>query len=223
MCTRLRFTHAGGATALIEFRGVRFLTDPTFDAAGTEFRSGSYVRQRTTDPAVSADSLLPVDAVLLSHDHHFDNLDGSGREFLGRADRVLTTQAGASRLGGNAIGLSPWERYTMAAPEGGEITVTATPARHGPEDGDCVPVTGFVLTGPTDGDGTTYISGDTVWYVRRRGGRPALSRAVRVSVYGSDRSGVSEGRTCMASAVGGTGYRRGFARAVKPGTARALR
>jgi L-ascorbate metabolism protein UlaG (beta-lactamase superfamily) len=160
----VRFTLIGGATALIEFSGVRFLTDPTFDPAGTEFRSGGYVLQRTSDPAARPASVLPVDAVLLSHDHHFDNLDASGRQFLPRARRALTTQAGAGRLGGNAIGLAPWESYSFAAPGGGQVTVTATPARHGPEGGDRGPVIGFVLTDPAASENTTYISGDTVWY-----------------------------------------------------------
>jgi len=41
-----------------------------------------------------------VDAVLLSHDHHFDNLDAGGRAFLAGAADLLTTEAGAERLGG---------------------------------------------------------------------------------------------------------------------------
>jgi hypothetical protein len=41
-----------------------------------------------------------VDAVLLSHDQHADNLDLSGRSYLMQAERVFTTKAGAGRLGG---------------------------------------------------------------------------------------------------------------------------
>jgi L-ascorbate metabolism protein UlaG (beta-lactamase superfamily) len=160
----VRFTLIGGSTALIEFSGVRFLTDPTFDPAGSEFRSGSYVLERISSPCGSSESVLPVDAVLLSHDHHFDNLDASGRQFLNRADRVLTTKAGAERLGGNAIGLAPWESYAIAAPAVARVTVTATPARHGPADGDRGPVIGFVLADSAAGENTTYVSGDTVWY-----------------------------------------------------------
>jgi len=164
MSDPVRFTLIGGATALIEFSGIRFLTDPTFDRTGAEFRFGSYVLERISDPAAGPDSVLPVHAVLLSHDHHFDNLDASGRHFLARADCVLTTHAGAERLGGNAIGLAPWESYSIATPGGAQVTVTATPARHGPAGGDRGPVIGFVLTDSTAGEKTTYISGDTVWY-----------------------------------------------------------
>jgi len=88
----LRVTYVGGPTALLEFAGLRFLTDPTFDAAGTAYQMASYTLRKPTGPAVPSEALEPVDAVLLSHDHHFDNLDHSGRAFLARAGRVLTTR-----------------------------------------------------------------------------------------------------------------------------------
>jgi L-ascorbate metabolism protein UlaG (beta-lactamase superfamily) len=43
------------------------------------------------------------------------------------------------------------------------LTITATPARHGPENGDRGPVIGFILESP-DERGATYVSGDTVFY-----------------------------------------------------------
>jgi hypothetical protein len=48
-----------------------------------------------------------LDAVLLSHDQHDDNLDSAGRGLLPGADAVITTIAGAKRLGGDARGLAP--------------------------------------------------------------------------------------------------------------------
>lgn len=154
----LGFTYVGGPTALLELSGVRLLTDPGFDPAGTKFRSGTYVLTRTTDPAISSPKLLPIEAVLLSHDHHFDNLDESGRSFLPQAGCILTTNDGARRLGGRAVGLKPWQSTSI-----GPLTVTATPARHGPENGDRGPVIGFILQS-SDEEGATYISGDTVLY-----------------------------------------------------------
>ena len=154
----LGLTYVGGPTALLETSGVRLLTDPGFDPAGTEFHSGTYVLTRTTGPAVPSTKLLPIDAVLLSHDHHFDNLDESGRSFLSEASCVLTTKDGARRLGGRAIGLVPWESASVGA-----LTITATPARHGPEGGDRGPVIGFILESPAE-EGATFVSGDTVLY-----------------------------------------------------------
>jgi L-ascorbate metabolism protein UlaG (beta-lactamase superfamily) len=105
-----------------------------------------------------------IDAVLLSHDHHFDNLDRSGRNLLPSADQVITTQDGAKRLGNNATGLAHWQTAEIAAPDGRTLRITGVPARHGPQNGDRGPVIGFVLQFTDDPENALYISGDTVWY-----------------------------------------------------------
>jgi L-ascorbate metabolism protein UlaG (beta-lactamase superfamily) len=161
-----RISQIGGPTVLIEIAGLRLLTDPTFDPPG-EYRLPHVVLRKVTGPARSAKGVGPVDAVLLSHDQHADNLDHSGREFLTTVARVFTTRAGAARLGGRAVGLAPWEPVSVTAPDGGELEITATPARHGPAgieplSGDVI---GFVLTMKNDRNmRPIYITGDTVWY-----------------------------------------------------------
>ena len=135
-------TYVGGPTALLEYGGLRLLTDPTFDPAGTEYPTPAYTLRKTQGPALEPDRVLPVDAVLLSHDHHVDNLDHAGRALLGQAARVLTSAAGAERLGGAAVGLAPWQRLDLDAASGA-VRVTATPARHGPARGDRGPVIGL--------------------------------------------------------------------------------
>jgi L-ascorbate metabolism protein UlaG (beta-lactamase superfamily) len=70
------------------------------------------------------EAIEPIDVVLLSHDHHSDNLDPGGREFLPRAGRVLTTAAGAIRLGGNALGMEPWSAAEVERSDGTVVTVT---------------------------------------------------------------------------------------------------
>jgi L-ascorbate metabolism protein UlaG (beta-lactamase superfamily) len=159
----VRITYVGGPTALIEWGGLRLLTDPTFDPAGSEYHTNVYVLRKTMGPAIAADGLEPIDAVLLSHDHHFDNLDRAGRAMLPRARTVLTTEAGASRLGGNAVGMAAWARHELERPNGGVLRVTATPAQHGPAGADRGPVIGFALT-LDDAEGAVYVSGDTVWF-----------------------------------------------------------
>lgn len=161
---QLKMTYIGGPTALFRWGGLRFLTDPTFDPAGQEFRAGAYELRKIAGPAVSPESLGRVDVVLLSHDHHFDNLDRAGRAFLARAGTVLTTPAGAERLGNNAVGLAPWHGVHVPGPDGRVLRVTATPARHGPADFDRGPVAGFVLVYDDAPDTAVYVSGDTVWY-----------------------------------------------------------
>ena len=113
---------------------------------------------------MSVDSLGHIDAVLLSHDQHFDNLDRLGRTMLNSAGKVLTTQAGAERLGNQAIGLAHWQSMELQTPNDDILQITGTPARHGPADADRGPVTGFVLTLAGSPQNAIYISGDTVWY-----------------------------------------------------------
>jgi L-ascorbate metabolism protein UlaG (beta-lactamase superfamily) len=159
-----QLTYIGGPTALLEWAGLRFLTDPTFDSAGEIYELPAYTLRKTQGPALTPDDIGGVDAVLLSHGHHFDNLDRAGRDFLIRARQVFTTIAGADRLGGNAVGLAPWEARVLAAQKGGALRVRATPARHGPPDADRGPVLGFALDFPDTSADTIYVSGDTVWY-----------------------------------------------------------
>lgn len=152
----LRAQLIGGPTALLAFGGLRWLTDPTFDPPGEQPRG----LVKLSGPAVSAQDLGPIDVVLLSHDHHPDNLDGAGRAALADAGLILTTTAGAERLGVAAVGLQPWQDHELERPGGKRITVTAVPAQHGPDGSDEImgPVIGFVLT--ADDLPTVYISGD---------------------------------------------------------------
>jgi L-ascorbate metabolism protein UlaG (beta-lactamase superfamily) len=145
----------GGPTAVLEYAGIRWLTDPTLSPPG-EYDG----RVKTTGPALDGAAIGSIDVVLLSHDHHSDNLDPAGREFLPSVRRVVSTVAGAERLGGNVIGLEPWSSFELERPDGGTVTVTATPAQHGPDGTDHVtgPVIGFLLGG-RDLE-TVYVSGD---------------------------------------------------------------
>jgi L-ascorbate metabolism protein UlaG (beta-lactamase superfamily) len=161
MNEELKISYIGGPTALIENGGLRFVTDPTFDPAPAEYPSGASILRKTQSPSVGPEVVGRVDAVLLSHDHHDDNLDRVGRAFLSRAGKVITTKAAAERLKGNAVGLEPWQAIDLPT-LGGSVRVTATPARHGPAHMDRGPVIGFVLE--HSGNGAVYVAGDTVWY-----------------------------------------------------------
>jgi L-ascorbate metabolism protein UlaG (beta-lactamase superfamily) len=160
-------THLGGPTALIEVGGWRLLTDPTFDPPGQSYRFGWGTGSRKlAGPAISASDLGPIDAVLLSHDHHDDNLDAAGRALLPSAGAVVTTVPGAKRLGGDARGLEPWASTRLEAPERPPIEITATPCRHGPPLSHAIvgEVIGFALRWDGQEHGVLWISGDTVLY-----------------------------------------------------------
>jgi L-ascorbate metabolism protein UlaG (beta-lactamase superfamily) len=161
----VKITLIGGPTALIELDGYRLITDPTFDMPG-QYRLPHVTLTKTEKPAMAASQVGPVDAVLLSHDQHADNLDNEGRALLTKAGRVLTTVAAAQRLGGKAEGLEPWRSVEIRKPDSTELRVTATPARHGPAGIEPLSgeVIGFVLTSPDGKTRHVYVTGDTVWY-----------------------------------------------------------
>ncbi|MEU8382748.1 MBL fold metallo-hydrolase [Streptosporangium sp. NPDC048865] len=153
----------GGPTALFEYGGLRFLTDPTFDAPGDYPRGGDRILTKTAPSFGGPADLGRVDVVLLSHDEHPDNLDDSGRAMLAEVPLTLTTPEGGRRLGDGTRGLADWEPVVLDRPDGGTVTVTGVPALHGPGAREEVePVTGqvigFVLTG--EGLPTVYVSGD---------------------------------------------------------------
>jgi len=161
-----RITHIGTATMLLEIGSIRLLTDPVFDPPGGNYYFGyGTTSKKLTSPAMRPEDIGKVDAILLSHDHHEDNLDRSGRAFLSKAKQVLTTIAGAKRLGQHAIGLKSWQSTTVTSDDL-EITVTAVPARHGSLGSHLMvgETTGFVLEWPGQIQGALYISGDTVWF-----------------------------------------------------------
>lgn len=146
--------YLGGPTCVIEIGGLRLLTDPTFDAAG-DYPIGNRTLRKTSDAVVSVEEVGRIDAVLLSHDQHPDNLDHGGRRYVAAAACCVSTRDAARRLPGTVRGLSPWETTELGA-----VRVTAVPAQHGPDG--CEPVTGQVIGFVLDGPAVprVYISGD---------------------------------------------------------------
>jgi L-ascorbate metabolism protein UlaG (beta-lactamase superfamily) len=159
-------THIGGPTVLVEVQGWRLLTDPTFDPAGGRYAFGwGSSSDKLTGPALSAADLPPVDAVLLTHDHHGDNLDAAGRALLPSVGTVLTTVSGARRLGqSNVTGLGAGDATTLTAKGRPTIEVRATPARHGPPLSKPIvgDVVGFDLRWAGQDETFCWITGDTV-------------------------------------------------------------
>jgi L-ascorbate metabolism protein UlaG (beta-lactamase superfamily) len=151
--------YVGGPTAVIELGGVRLLTDPTFDPPG-EYPIGSRSLVKTAGPALPETEIAPVDAVLLSHDQHPDNLDTAGRRYLAEVPLTLSTASAYDRVGAPVRALPAWQHADLPRPDGGVLRVTAVPALHGPEGSEPVvgEVTGFVLSG--EGLPTVYVSGD---------------------------------------------------------------
>ncbi len=164
----MHITRIGGPTALIEWEGWRILTDPTFDPPGRTYSFALGTSStKTTGPAIDLDDIGPIDAVLLSHHHHADNLDDAGRAGLGRAPVVVTTLAGAkATVHADARGLQAGDATVLSAPGKPALTIAATPCRHGapltrPIVGHVI---GFALTLEGRPRPGVWVTGDTVLY-----------------------------------------------------------
>lgn len=102
-------TFVGTATTLLEWRGLRIMTDPNFlHAGGALFRSvllmllsdvnhtdhvhlgPGVTAQRLTNPSVPLDELPPVHLILLSH-YHEDHFDKVVEDRLRRDLPIITT------------------------------------------------------------------------------------------------------------------------------------
>jgi len=77
-------THISTACVLLEIGSVRLLTDPVFDEGERYYSFGLPFIGATCrlGPALKANEIPELDAILLSHAHHSDNLDAAaGRCF----------------------------------------------------------------------------------------------------------------------------------------------
>lgn len=157
---RIGVRAVGGPTAILEIGGVRLLTDPTFDAPREYVAGPGRVLAKTAESALNPGEIGRIDAVLLSHDQHVDNLDVAGRAYLVRVPLVLTTASAVARLEGACRAVAPWEHVDLIRPDGRALRVTRVPALHGPEGTEHIvgEVAGFVVSG--EDVPTVYVSGD---------------------------------------------------------------
>jgi L-ascorbate metabolism protein UlaG (beta-lactamase superfamily) len=173
----MKVTYLGTASVLLEYGGLRIITDPVLDAPGESYSFGpGYAPkswfQSSRSYAVPDLDLGGIDVALVSHDHHGDNLDAAGRDLLAGIPFVVTNPWAARRLG--AHGLRSGEATGIDS-----VTITATPARHGPRFTPQVnQVTGFLLSAPDEP--TVWISGDTVLTDELRAALPSLRADVAI-------------------------------------------
>jgi L-ascorbate metabolism protein UlaG (beta-lactamase superfamily) len=149
-----RLTWLGHASFLVQLDGVSLLVDPALHDA----IFGGIARN--VPPGVPIDSLPPIDAQLVTH-NHYDHLDlptlqavnapvvaGLGLERWFRVRGLHATELG-------------WWRETAVGP----VRVTFVPAHHwsrrGPLDTNASLWGGFVIEGST---ATIYHSGDTAYF-----------------------------------------------------------
>jgi L-ascorbate metabolism protein UlaG (beta-lactamase superfamily) len=151
----IALTYLGGPSAVLEYGGLRFLIDPTFDEPQTYEDPGSTPLVKTRGPALQPADVGDIDVVLASHHEHPDNLDTRGADFAMSAPLVLSTPQAGDDLGPPFVGLADWSQHSV-----GLVDITAMPALHGPPGSEewVGPVIGYLLQAP--GQRSVYVSGD---------------------------------------------------------------
>eukprot|EP01111_Echinosteliopsis_oligospora_P001499 TRINITY_DN12253_c0_g1_i1.p1 TRINITY_DN12253_c0_g1~~TRINITY_DN12253_c0_g1_i1.p1 ORF type:complete len:343 (+),score=95.06 TRINITY_DN12253_c0_g1_i1:78-1106(+) len=86
-----RLYFVGTATTILEWEGLRMMTDPNFLHEGDHVHLGpGVVGTRVTNPAINLEDLPPVDFVLLSH-YHADHFDQKVEAELRKNLPIITT------------------------------------------------------------------------------------------------------------------------------------
>ncbi|HEY4368745.1 MAG TPA: MBL fold metallo-hydrolase [Steroidobacteraceae bacterium] len=179
----LRATIIGHASVLIQAGGLNVLTDPVWSERASPVAFAG--PRRVWAPGIVFESLPPIDAVLLSH-NHYDHMDLATLRRLHREHRpLIVTSLGNDTILRRAIrGVRVaagdwWERIDIG--KGGEVTIV--PAYHWSSrtgrDRRMALWSGFMLS--TVG-GRAYFAGDTGYgdgrtfrELRQQIGRPDLA------------------------------------------------
>jgi L-ascorbate metabolism protein UlaG (beta-lactamase superfamily) len=123
----------GHATVLIDFYGVRILTDPTlFPRIGVDVGLGSIGPLRLVDCALSADGFPEIDLVLVSH-AHFDHLDTPSLAAVrGKPAAVMATQTSdlLPRSAYSSVRELRWNESARLTTRHGDVAVHAIEVKH---------------------------------------------------------------------------------------------
>lgn len=135
----------GTATTIIEWAGLRILTDPNFLHAGDHVHLGPGVSgTRRTNPAIDLEELPRIDVIFLSH-YHEDHFDREVEEKLTKNIPIITTPHAKECLTSkgedsftNVHALDFWETLVLDV-EGEErqgktpgLKITGVPGKHVP-------------------------------------------------------------------------------------------
>jgi L-ascorbate metabolism protein UlaG (beta-lactamase superfamily) len=157
----IRITFVTHATFLIQMDGHNILVDPVWAERSSPFSWAG--PKRHTRPGLDLDTLPPLDAVLLSH-NHYDHMDASTlKKLAARGTRRALVPLGNGPLvkdtGIPEVDELDWWQSVRLSPD---FTITLVQAQHfssrGMWDRNQALWGGFVISGPS---GNVYFSGDT--------------------------------------------------------------
>ena len=131
--SRLTLTWLGHATVLINFFGLKILTDPAlFSRVGMRFPGITIGPKRLTAPALRVGDLPRIDLVLLSH-AHFDHLDTRTLRQFTAATVAVTARRTADLLRWTRFGAVTelaWGEEAQIQRKAGSLQVRAFRVNH---------------------------------------------------------------------------------------------
>lgn len=123
----------GHSTVLMNFCGVRVLTDPVFSMrVGPGINPLVLGPKRYQQPALRPREFAPPDVIVLSH-AHFDHFDGASLRAFSRDTPVVTARATGDLLrcrGFKKIHELDWGQSVTLKTRGGEVKVTSIEVAH---------------------------------------------------------------------------------------------
>ncbi|SFL05613.1 L-ascorbate metabolism protein UlaG, beta-lactamase superfamily [Pseudovibrio ascidiaceicola] len=139
----LQIQWLGGATMLISFDGVTFLTDPAFGIGEQaivmpnpnemfDLAKGPNIKPQPRFGTLPAFDLGAVTATLISHSHP-DHFDAAAQAKIASDMPMIATEHDKQVLakkGFSNISTLPWGKQVVFPTKSGQITITAVPAEH---------------------------------------------------------------------------------------------
>lgn len=169
----MKFQQIRGATVVVTYGGKTFLVDPFFADKGSLPPIPSPYNNSPNplvELPVSVEELMAVDAVIVTHMHHFDHFDEAAQKAIPK-DKPIFTQSEGEAEDMRKLGFKNVTALTDTGVPFDGITLFRTDAAHGQGQasdknyktlGLPADASGVVFKQP--GEKTLYIAGDTVWY-----------------------------------------------------------
>ena len=183
----MQFQQIRGATSIVTFGGRRFLIDPFFAPRGSCPPVPSpynNLANPLVDLPLPVDSLIAVDAVIVTHMHHFDHFDEAAARALPK-DLPVFVQSEKEAADMRALGFQQVTPLVAAGVRFASVTLHRTDALHG--DGVTAAYYYRKFNLPAEACGVVfraenhkvfYLAGDTLWFPGSRPSRPTGRRSL---------------------------------------------
>lgn len=169
----MKFTQIRGATSIVTYADERILIDPVFAPKGT-FPPVPSPHNTLRNPLVELPlpvaEISDVDAVIVTHMHHFDHFDEMATQSLPK-DIPIFTQDDEEKEDMRTLGFTDSRVLIPSGVIMGPITLYGVEALHGTGESvarsyaerNIKPTASGVML-KAAGEPTVYLAGDTIWY-----------------------------------------------------------